>query len=75
MIFHLWIGVSIGASKLIEIVRSKVDLTWDKVFLKTYDELTGEETKVWVQEWIREQRTKKTQALEDMRKLQDPFLF
>ncbi|KAF0905651.1 hypothetical protein E2562_007434 [Oryza meyeriana var. granulata] len=53
------IGMSIRASKLIEIVRSKGNLTWEEVFLKAYNELTGEETKLWVQEWIREQRTRR----------------
>ncbi|KAF0909211.1 hypothetical protein E2562_032258 [Oryza meyeriana var. granulata] len=42
------IGMSIGASKLIEIVRSKGNMTWEEVFLKAYNELTGEETKLWV---------------------------
>ncbi|KAF0905653.1 hypothetical protein E2562_007436 [Oryza meyeriana var. granulata] len=36
----------------------------EEVFLKANDELTEKETKLWVQEWM-----KKTQALEDMRKL------
>ncbi|KAF0909199.1 hypothetical protein E2562_032247 [Oryza meyeriana var. granulata] len=57
VLLPLEIGMSIGASKLIEIVRSKGNLTWEEVFLKAYNELTEEETKLWVQEWIREQRT------------------
>ncbi|KAF0909198.1 hypothetical protein E2562_032246 [Oryza meyeriana var. granulata] len=64
-------------SKLGRFLEMIGDLTWEEVFLKAYDELIGKETKLWVQDWIREQRMKKTQALEDMRKLQlqDPFLF